>query len=86
MGTAARPYLGAPLGLLVRVDGRAAGKAWVSRDGPFAVEMTLPASVSPGRRCRVEIDASPYFVPDTILGNSDRRRLCWLMQTVDLRP
>jgi hypothetical protein len=83
-GTAVRAYLGAPLGLLVRLDGIAAGKARIDKDGPFAVEVTLPATTAPGR-CRVEIDAAPYFVPDTILGNSDKRRLCWLLQTVRLR-
>jgi glycosyltransferase involved in cell wall biosynthesis len=80
-----RADLGAPLRLLVRVDGIAAGKARIDHDGPFAVEMALPAPAAPGR-CRVEIEAAPCFVPDTILGNGDTRRLCWLMQSVDLRP
>jgi len=69
----------------VRVDGIAAGKARIHHDGPFAVELALPAPAAPGRR-RIEIEAAPYFVPDTILGNSDQRRLCWLMQSVGLRP
>jgi hypothetical protein len=84
LGTAAPAYLGAPLRLLARVDGLAAGNTSIDGDGPFVGEMTLPAGLAPGR-CRVEIEAVPSFVPDTILGNGDRRRLCWLIQTVDLR-
>jgi glycosyltransferase involved in cell wall biosynthesis len=84
VGTAARAYLGAPLRLLARVDGLSAGTARIDGDGPFAVEMTLAERVAPGR-CRVEIEAAPCFVADTILGNGDQRRLCWLIQTVDLR-
>ncbi len=85
VGTAARAYLGAPLGLVVRVDGRGAGGARIEGDGPFAVEVALAAAAAPGS-CRVEIEAAPYFVPTTILGNGDRRRLCWLLQHVGLLP
>jgi glycosyltransferase involved in cell wall biosynthesis len=83
VGTAERAFLGAPLRLLVRVGGLTAGQAVIDVDGPFAVELALPATVAPGR-CRVEIAAAPYFLPDTILGNSDKRSLCWLIQTVEL--
>jgi glycosyltransferase involved in cell wall biosynthesis len=83
-GTAVRAHLGVTLDLAVRVDGFAAGQARID-DGPFAVEVTLPAPAAPSG-CRVEIVAAPYFVPDTILGNGDRRRLCWLVRTVDLLP
>jgi len=84
-GTAAEAHLGAPLGLLVRADHLPAGKTRIDGDGPFAVELTLPRPAAPGRY-HVEIESSPYFVPDTILGNSDQRRLCWLIRTVGLRP
>jgi len=82
LGTAVWEYLGAPLELHVRINTVAAGKARVE-DGMFAVEIALPATAAAGR-LRVEIEASPHFVPDTILGNSDQRRLCWLIQTVEL--
>jgi glycosyltransferase involved in cell wall biosynthesis len=84
-GTAAPVYLGAPLGLVVRIDGLGVGGARIDGDGPFAVEVPLTARAAPGS-CRVEIEATPYFVPHTILGNGDRRRLCWLVQNVGLRP
>lgn len=82
-GTAVRACLGAPLRLSVRVDGRTAGHARVDDDGPFALELALAAPAAPGRR-RVEIAAAPYFVPATILGNRDPRRLCWRLQSVEL--
>ena len=84
-GTAVRAYLGAPLGLRAWAGHLPAGKATIDGDGPFAVELILPAPAAPGRN-QVEIESSPCFVPDTILGNGDRRRLCWLIRTVDLRP
>jgi hypothetical protein len=71
-----RPYLGAALALRVRVDGGAAAAATIAADGPFALEIPLPAPAAAGRH-RVEIEAAPCFVPDTLLGNRDRRRLCW---------
>jgi glycosyltransferase involved in cell wall biosynthesis len=85
LGTAVPAYLGAPLGLVVRVDGLGVGGARIDGDGTFAVEMPLAATAAPGS-CRVEIEAAPYFVPNTILGNGDQRRLCWLVQDVGLRP
>ncbi|MGH9443127.1 MAG: glycosyltransferase family 2 protein [Thermoanaerobaculia bacterium] len=84
-GAAARALLGAPLGLTVRIDGQAAGTVGIDGDGPFAVEVPLPAKLASGGR-RVEIDAAPCFVPDTILGNADQRRLCWLFRDVRLKP
>jgi hypothetical protein len=66
----------------VLIDRLPAGRATIG-DGQFAVEVRLPAPAAAGR-CRVEIAAAPYFVPDTILGNSDRRRLCWLIGDVEL--
>src|SRR5579863_5282958 len=83
-GTAAPAYLGAPLGLRIRVNGRIAGAKEIDSGGPFALELTLPLVAAPGS-CRVEIEASPYFVPHTILGNHDRRQLCWLVQSVRLQ-
>jgi glycosyltransferase involved in cell wall biosynthesis len=83
-GTAAPAYLGAALGLQVRVDGRGAGTAEIGGEGPFAVDLPLPLAAAPGS-CRVEIEAAPWFVPHTILGNHDRRQLCWLVESVRLQ-
>jgi glycosyltransferase involved in cell wall biosynthesis len=84
-GTAAPAYLGAALGLRVRVDGRGAGTTEIDSSGPFALELPLPLTAVPGG-CQVEIEATPYFVPHTILGNHDRRQLCWLVHSVRLQP
>jgi hypothetical protein len=83
LGTAVLKYLGAPVELHVRIDGATAGKARID-DGMFAVEFALPAAAAPGC-CHVEIESAPHFVPHTILGNSDQRRLCWLIQAAELR-
>jgi glycosyltransferase involved in cell wall biosynthesis len=84
-GIAARSYLGAPLALKVWIDGCRASAATLDREGPFAVELPMTPTAAPGRR-RVEIEATPYFIPDTILGNGDQRALCWLLHAVTLQP
>jgi glycosyltransferase involved in cell wall biosynthesis len=85
LGTAVRSYLGAPLTLETRIDGRHAGTATIEHEGSFAVDLPLTPAAAPGRR-HVEIQATPHFIPDTILGNSDQRPLCWLLQSVTLQP
>jgi hypothetical protein len=84
-GTAPIVHLGSALRLRLRFDGRDAGAARIVDDGRFTLEVALTLPATAGHHT-VEVTASPSFVPHTLLGNSDRRHLSWLLQTAALEP
>ena len=84
-GHAELRFLGGPLGLRLRVDGREVAERQLAQSGPFEIALTLPAALPPGRH-EIEVEAARYFVPHRHLGNNDRRPLAWQLGSLELLP
>ncbi len=78
-----RAYGGAALELSVRVDDGPTQVRRITNGGVFRVTVPVPESAAPRRL--VEVCAAPYFVPDAVLANGDRRALCWRWVGAELR-
>lgn len=85
LGGAELRFLGGPLALRLRVDGREVGAHQLSKSGPFELDLALPAALPAGRH-EVEVEAARYFVPHRHLGNGDRRPLAWHLGSLELLP
>lgn len=66
------------LSVRLTVEGQCLAACELQTAGPFRLHASLPASLLPP--LRVEVDAQPSFVPDDVLGNGDRRRVCFVLE------
>lgn len=72
------------LALSLSADGHALARFEVREEGLFRLRLPLPAGLVPP--VRVAIEAAPAFVPDEVLGNGDRRRLCFMLERLATAP
>jgi hypothetical protein len=68
--------------LRIGIQGERRAEAALERPGPFRLAVPLPrGTLSP---VRVELEASPSFIPDDVLANGDRRELCFVLDSLRL--
>jgi hypothetical protein len=78
-----RKYLQSPMVLTVRIDDETVGEVHVDTTGAFVHDVPLPRPPA-SDSCRLEIEASTWYVPHRFTSNGDFRPLSWRMDEVSI--